>query len=303
MDWKRDHSTWSLPWLSRRISIGPHRWHVQESGEGPLILLLPGSGSSVHTWRALIPALSEAHHVIALDLPGQGFTQSPPGARSGLEEMAADIAALLRHQGWRPEAILSHSAGTAVALRLSRVAGTGTVIGINPALDNFQGMAGLLFPLFARALALSPLTATVFAASATPARARKLIEGTGSVLDEEGFDFYARLMRDRTHVSGTLNMMARWSLRTLLPELPALEARALFLAGERDLAVPPDVAARAAGMMKRGETRRLQGVGHLAHEEDPARILRELGDYLPAASASSSCASPEGARRDGRRPE
>ncbi|MCY4241893.1 MAG: alpha/beta fold hydrolase [Rhodobacter sp.] len=282
MDWTHDLPTWSLPRLSRRVSVSPHRWHVQESGEGPLILLLPGSGSSVHTWRAMIPALSERHRVVALDLPGQGFTRSPLGTRSGLEEMAADIAKLLRDQGWRPEAILSHSAGTAIALRLSKLMGTATVIGINPALDKFQGVAGWLFPLIARALAISPLTAMIFTASATPERSRRLIEGTGSKLDDEGFDYYARLMRDRAHVNGTLNMMARWSLETLLSELPTLEARTLYLTGARDLAVPPDVATRASERMQLAETRRLEGVGHLAHEEDPERILLEIRDYLPS---------------------
>jgi len=282
MDWIHDLPTWSLPWLSRRVSVSPHRWHVQENGDGPLILLLPGSGSSVHTWRTMIPVLSQTHRVVALDLPGQGFTQSPPGARSGLEEMAADIVKLLRNQDWCPEAILSHSAGTAIALRLSKLMDIATVIGINPALDNFQGVAGWLFPLIARALAISPLTARIFTASASSERSRRLIEGTGSRLDDEGLGYYARLMRDRAHVNGTLNMMARWSLEELLSELPTIEARTLYLTGAQDLAVPPDVAVRASERMQFAETRRLDGVGHLAHEEDPERILLEIRDYLPS---------------------
>ena len=120
MDWERDLPGWSLPDLSTRIVNGPHRWHVQIAGTGPDLLLLPGAGASTHTWRALIPELAKTHRVIALDLPGQGFTQSPNAKRSGLEEMAEDITALARSEGWTPAAIIGHSAGAAIAMRRNR---------------------------------------------------------------------------------------------------------------------------------------------------------------------------------------
>ena len=282
MDWTRDLTTWSHPSLSRRVALAPHQWHVQEAGAGATLLLLPGSGSSVHTWRALIPDLSKSHHVVALDLPGQGFTRSPPGSRSGLNEMAADIDALLTSEGWSPAAILSHSAGTAIALRLAQIRTVPKVIGINPALDRFEGVAGWLFPVLARLLALTPFTASLFTASATPARSRSLIEGTGSTLDDTGYRFYSRLMKDRPHVNGALNMMARWTLDRLLEDLPEIDTEALFLTGSKDGAVPPDVADRAAARMGKAQVRRLQGLGHLAHEEDPAKILAEIRGFLDA---------------------
>lgn len=280
MDWERDLPTWSLPGLSRRIVSGPHRWHVQETGDGPLILLLPGAGASVHTWRDLIPRLAENHRVIALDLPGQGFTQTSASRRSGLEDMAEDIATLCRDQDWHPAAIIGHSAGAAIALRLSQTLGTSKIVGINPALAEFDGVAGWLFPLLARLLALNPFTAPVFAFGATPSRARRLIEGTGSRITDEGLSFYTRLTADRSHVDGALRMMARWSLDRLLDDLPGIEARVLFLTGANDTAVPPKVADAAAARMKTAEVRRLDTLGHLAHEEDPDRILAEILPFL-----------------------
>lgn len=280
MDWAADLPTWSHPSLSRRIALAPHRWHVQVAGDGPVVLLLPGSGSSVHTWREFIPALARTHTVVALDLPGQGFTQSPSGSRSGLNEMAADIAELLASEGWAPRAILSHSAGTAIALRLSQIIQVDKIVGINPALDNFNGVAGWLFPLLARALAFTPFTARLFASSATPARSRSLIIGTGSTLDDDGYRFYYRLMRDRDHVNGALNMMARWSLDGLLGDLQSIKSDCLFLTGLRDKAVPPDVAQRAAGQMPHARVVEFEGLGHLAHEEDASRTLAEIESFL-----------------------
>jgi magnesium chelatase accessory protein len=280
MDWTRDLPTWSHPALSRRVVLGPHRWHVQEAGEGPMILLLPGAGASVHTWRDLIGPLARTHSVVALDLPGQGFTQTTDTSRSGLEEMSVDIAALCRSKGWDPAAIIGHSAGAAIALRLSQVLGVPKIVGINPALAEFDGIAGWLFPVLAKLLALNPLTPSLFAFGATPARARRLIEGTGSRLSDEGLAYYTRLTADRAHVNGALQMMARWSLDGLLADLPEIKAEVLFLTGANDKAVPPDVADRAAERLPHCTVHRLDGLGHLAHEEDPVRVLSEIEPFL-----------------------
>ncbi|MEM9425276.1 MAG: alpha/beta fold hydrolase BchO [Pseudomonadota bacterium] len=286
MDWERDLKSWSLPELSTRIITGPHRWHVQIAGSGPDLLLLPGAGASTHTWRALIPDLARNNRVLAVDLPGQGFTQSPNAQRSGLDEMTADLTELVKSQNWDPVAIIGHSAGAAIALRLSQTLGVPRIIGINPALDNFEGVAGWLFPFLAKMLAANPFTANFFAFGATQARARRLITGTGSQIDDEGLTYYSRLTADRSHVNGALQMMARWSLDDLVADLPDIDAKVLFLTGEDDTAVPPEVAQRAAARLPNATVKSLAGVGHLAHEENPCLILDELKGFLQNDAAS-----------------
>ncbi len=280
MDWARDLPGWSLHEQSSRIVCGPHRWHVQTMGAGPQLLLLPGAGSSTHTWRALIPVLAKRFLVRSIDLPGQGFTQSPASGRSGLDEMAFDIAELSRQEAWDTHAVIGHSAGTAIALRLSQSLNIKQVVGINPALDNFDGVAGWLFPILARFLAASPFTASLFTMGASKARARRLIEGTGSIISDEGLTFYTRLISDRTHVNGALQMMARWQLDQLLADLPTIKAKTLFLTGAKDTAVPPRVAQDAAKRMQNATTVQFDGLGHLAHEEDPDRVLEHILGFL-----------------------
>jgi magnesium chelatase accessory protein len=43
---------------------------------------------------------------------------------------------------------------------------------------------------------------------------RSLIGATGTTLDAEALALYARLIARRSHVDGTLAMMAQWSLRS-----------------------------------------------------------------------------------------
>ncbi|MEM7720046.1 MAG: alpha/beta fold hydrolase BchO [Pseudomonadota bacterium] len=280
MDWAHDLIGWSLPEYSCRIICGPHRWHVQIKGTGPDLLLLPGAGASTHTWRCLIPDLSQTHRVIALDLPAQGFTQSPNASRSGLDEMVEDLTALAQQEGWHPDAIVGHSASAAIGLRLTQTLGTPKLIGINPALDNFDGVAGWLFPLLAKMLAANPFTANVFTFGASKTRARRLIEGTGSKIDDQSLAYYAQLTADRAHVNGALQMMARWSLDDLLNDLTEIKASVLFLTGSNDRAVPPDVANRAAERLPHAEVISFSGLGHLMHEEDPQIVLEACKTFL-----------------------
>ncbi|KUF10021.1 alpha/beta fold hydrolase BchO [Pseudoponticoccus marisrubri] len=276
---------WPFAAQSTRIPLPPHEWHVQQLGDGPLLVLLHGAGGATHSWRGLAPILAERFRLVMIDLPGHGYTRSPRASRSGLDAMAEDVARLMQMQGWQPRAVIGHSAGAAVALRISLdLSPRGqrfATVGINPALTPFEGVAGWLFPAMARLLAINPLTPSLFTLrGGSPRQARKLIEGTGSTLDPEGYRLYARLLGDRDHVNGALQMMARWSLDRLLAELPRLEAPALFITGDRDRAVAPKVADRTAARMQRAEVTRLDGLGHLAHEEDPQKVADEILSFL-----------------------
>jgi magnesium chelatase accessory protein len=134
--------------------------------------------------------------------------------------------------------------------------------------------------MLARALALSPFTAGLFAASVTDQSVRGLIKGTGSVLDDAGIGFYRRLASDRAHVDGTLAMMAQWRLDGLLRRLPDNPASVVLVTGDRDLAVPPATSRDAAAALRDATLVALPGLGHLAHEEDPDTIARLIRDAL-----------------------
>lgn len=284
MDWQRDLVTWPLNVQSRRIHHPPHHWHVQEMGHGPLALLLHGAGASTHSWRDVIPLLAQSHRVIALDLPGQGFSRAGNRQRLGLPRMAEDIAALCTAQGWQPDLIFGHSAGGAIALELATrlVTPRGQppdIACVNAALGPFEGVAGWLFPVLAKVLALNPLTPTLFTLGADKvARARRLIESTGSHLSPEGLALYARLIGDRAHVDGTLQMMAQWDVAPLLSRLGTIPNRCLLITGTGDLAVPPETSARAAAQMPRATTLTLDDLGHVAQEEDAARVVAAILD-------------------------
>jgi magnesium chelatase accessory protein len=289
MDWHRDLPTWPLHHLSRRIPIGPHRWHVQETGKGDTVLLIHGAGATTHSWRDVIPWLAPHYHVVTLDLPGQGFTQSIRSRSRGLAAMSEDILSLCAAQAWKPSIIIGHSAGAAIALHMGLALqdsknGPAAIVGINAALGRFEGVAGWLFPLLAKFLALNPLTSYVFSSGGqSTKRARRLIERTGTVLTEEGIRLYARLISDPAHVNGTLQMMAQWDIDPLLKRLVELKSRSLLLCGENDRAVSPAVSKDAAREIATAKVIVQSGLGHLSHEESPKQTVLEIRRWLNEA--------------------
>ena len=282
MDWARDHSDWPLADRSRTIDVKPHKWHVQEMGEGPTALLLHGAGGSTHSWAGLLPVLAQNYHAVAVDLPGQGFTRAGTKLRLGLPKMSMDLNALLDDQGWQPELIIGHSAGGALALHLAEsLDHPARVIGINAALEPFEGPAAWLFPMMAKMLAINPFTSVAFTAGGSAmARARGLIRTTGSNIPDESLRCYARLFSDRGHVDSTLQMMAQWDVDKFAARIKRVETPILLIAGSNDLTVSPDVSRRTAEAMINATFVELEGLGHLAHEEDPDLVAQTILDWL-----------------------
>lgn len=285
MRFPQDLAGWPHAEHSRLIHVKPHRWHVQIMGQGPDLLFLHGAGGATHSWRDVLPLLAPHYRCIAVDLPGHGMTRIATRFRSSLPLMTEDLGRLIRAEGWQPQGVVAHSAGAAVALRLaSAERHPPRIVAFNPALEPFRGLAGVLFPMAARMMAMTPFaTSLVRMALVSPDRAAALLQGTGSTLGPEGVALYARLLRDRAHVEGTLLMMSQWSLDGLLADLPEIAAPTLFLLGENDATVPPASAETAASRMARARTERLPGLGHLAHEEEPRLAASRIGTFMADA--------------------
>ncbi len=274
MRWPDDATDWPLTDYSRIVLHRPHRWHLQEAGTGDTILLIHGAGGATQSFRHLFPLLMQTNHVVAIDLPGQGFTQLGAQQRCGLDHMAEDILSLCRHQNLNPTQIVGHSAGVAIALRLWELGMRPAkgITGINAALGNFKGVAGWLFPIMAKALAVTPFSASLFAATTTHSSVARLITGTGSKLDADGIGLYYRLATDRGHVDATLLMMAQWSLDGLLARLPQIDTTVQLITGLNDMAVPPQVSRDILPKLADAHLTELPNLGHLAHEEDATAI-------------------------------
>jgi magnesium chelatase accessory protein len=276
-------SDWPNRSASVQIACKPHLWHVQDIGpkSDPVLLLIHGAGGSTHSFRHLIPLLATDYRLIVIDLPGQGFTRLGARSRCGVDGMASDIAALCTAQDWPIAAIIGHSAGAAIALRLAEMTPVQAVIGINAALGKFEGASGWIFPLMARLLAITPMVAQIFSkVAATPKQVRNLLASTGSKIDPVGEAQYLHLMRMPTHVGATLAMMSQWNLDALVNRLPRQTTPTLLITAANDLAVPPSVSQKAAQRMPQARAVYVPGYGHLIHEEAAEQVSPLVRGFL-----------------------
>jgi len=246
----------------------------QGLGEGPALLLVHGTGASTHSWRGLMPILAHHYSVIALDLPGHGFTDPVNGPASSIAGMSESVSALLREIGAQPDYCVGHSAGAVVLCKmaLERRIAPRVIIGLNGAFLPLRGAAGLLFSPMARLLTHAAFVPRLIARRTNTADVARLIAGTGSTLDAEGIELYARLVRNPRHLAGAITMMGNWDLYAFASELPRLPVPLELIVAERDRTIPPRQALDVQQRVRNTVIHRVAGVGHLAHEEAPAQV-------------------------------
>jgi magnesium chelatase accessory protein len=273
MDWQAHRHEWPNSGCSRFVQAAGVRWHVQQAGQqGPQVLLIHGTGASGHTWRDLLLPLAEHAQVWAVDLPGHGFSSLAAGQGMSLQGMGASLHALMQTLGVSVDVFIGHSAGAAIAAQMvvSQRLTPQALAGINPAWLPLPGLAGLLFPPAAKLLALTSWVPQWFAKQASSqGMVDKLLEGTGSVLDDKGKALYAKLVADPEHAQGALKMMAAWDLSVGPALLRQLRCPVHILVGENDRAVPPAQAQQALSLLSDGRVDSWAGYGHLVHEELP----------------------------------
>lgn len=300
MQWSRDGGNWPLRECSRFIEAGGVRWHVQVLGHGPPIVLLHGTGASSHSWRDVAPRLASQARVLVPDLPGHGFSGPLPPSRQSLAGMAQALQALIdRLDVGRPLLGVGHSAGAALLaqMALDRPARWCALVGFNAALVPLRRALRWMVPA-ARLLAAAPFVPQLVASHARdPASVQRLVDRTGSRLGPTGSALYARLMRDPDHVAGALAMMAHWDLQAVWRRLPELTVPVVLAAADGDRTVPAAQSAEAASRIPHARLMRLNGLGHLAHEEAPEAAAAIVAD---AARRHGRGTLPDGLVRDDR---
>ncbi len=268
------------------------RWHVQIAEPDyvtdctPTVLLLHGTGGSAHEWADVLPALRSRARVIAPDLPGHGFSsiRAVNGRRSdadvlSLSGMAGAVAQLMRALGRAPDVIAGHSAGAAVALRmtLDGLAEPRAVVGFNPALipppDVWVDMLAPLAGLLVESSWLSRSAAWIAGRGST---VRSLLESSGASVTDAQVEWYRQLFTNPAHCAAALGMMNRWNLPALARDTAGLRVGFTAYAGERDAWVPVGELATQVERVAGGRMVTVAGVGHLLPEEAPERAVAAI---------------------------
>jgi pimeloyl-ACP methyl ester carboxylesterase len=287
------------PWSHRSVSANGTRFHIAESGDGPLVLLLHGFPEFWWTWRSQLASLARAgFRAVAADLRGYGGSDKPPRGYD-LVTAASDAAGMVRSLGEANAVIVGHDWGGLVAW---------TMGAYYPKVVRRLAVVSAPHPLrMSSAVLTDPFGqgkrsgyALRFQLPATPERqlvrddgakvGRLLKEWSGPGWPDDEAD---RRYREAMRIPGVAHSALeyhRWIVRSRLrPDgmryvrrmRAPIQAPTLHLHGALDTCVLPRTA-RGAGRYVDGpyRWRLIDGAGHFPHEELPDRFNAELRGWL-----------------------
>jgi len=125
------------PWRHRHVAANGARFHVAESGSGPLVLLLHGFPEFWWAWSDQLPALADAgYRAVAMDLRGYGSSDKTPRGYDPVT-LARDVVGVIRSLGASRAVLVGQGWGGYVgwavaALHPDRVAGLVPVAAAHP---------------------------------------------------------------------------------------------------------------------------------------------------------------------------
>jgi pimeloyl-ACP methyl ester carboxylesterase len=108
------------PWglEERWLEVHGARLRYYVGGEGPPLLLVHGLGGAASNWWELAPLLAPRRRVLVPDLPGHAGSSPLPSAPT-LNSFADAIVRIVEREEMRPAAVVGHSLGGLVALRIA----------------------------------------------------------------------------------------------------------------------------------------------------------------------------------------
>jgi pimeloyl-ACP methyl ester carboxylesterase len=108
-----------LPGFEERFAeVRGCRLRYLVGGDGEPLVLVHGLGGAAANWVALAPLLLPGRRVLVPELPGHGGSEPLPAA-SNLNAYADRLGHLADREGCSPAAVVGHSLGGGIALRLA----------------------------------------------------------------------------------------------------------------------------------------------------------------------------------------
>lgn len=248
--------------------------HRRFGSHGPRLLVLHGLFGCARNWQGVAERLSTAHCVYTLDLRNHG--DSPWDEAMSYADMAGDVRRFIRDHELEPCAVLGHSMGGKVAMRLALEGDprVDALIAVDvapvrythpthawevPDLEAARSRLARRYPLG------GPVTLEDVCA---------LLPGTLPNLDEH-FDW-------RVNVAAALRNLAALD-DFPVPKGRTYEAPALFVAAGLSPYLRPEHHPALRRLFPRAEIASIPDAGHWIHADRPERLVALVGEFLARA--------------------
>lgn len=274
---------WAPP-PSQFIAVRGMQVHLRDEGprDDPVpIVLLHGTGASLHTWDGWTRQLTRERRVIRFDLPGFGLTGPSPEGVYTIESYVDTVLALADTLGVQRFIVAGNSLGGYVAwatavLHPQRV---DQLILIDAAGYPFQSQSIPLAFRIARTPVLNVLMRDVLPRSVVESSLRN-VYGDPSRVSPDLVDRYFDLA---TRAGNRAALVARFDQTTpgsLAERVREIQVPTLILWGGKDRLIPLEFGARFAREIHGSRLVVFDALGHVPHEEDPVRTVAAVLPFI-----------------------
>ena len=264
--WSRDRiEAWPGALETATIATSLSDTFVLTAGDGPPVLLVPGTNFTTATWLEVVDVLAASHRVVAVDVPGQPGLSNQQRPDTGPVAYGDWLRVLIEEQDLAGAVVVGHSRGGEVAL-------AGAARGAN-----VRGLA-LFNP------------AGLFRVRVTP---RSLVHAMRWVVRPSPRSAAALLATMTTepvpqHLVDWMALVGRHVRTSLAPAplpdaaLRRVDVPVLAYTGSADGMVPPGPLQRSAHRVADLRVRPVSGAGHLLPIERP-HVVAEAVNQATAA--------------------
>jgi pimeloyl-ACP methyl ester carboxylesterase len=267
------------------------RVRVEGPADGVPLVLIHGIGRSLEDWSEQFPLLSRTHRVIALDLPGFGYSarRAEPAT---LAALARGVLSTLDALGVRrPVHLVGNSLGGAVSLQVlalapERVASLVLVNSAGFGAEVTYILRMLAIPVLGKLMLSRPSRAGL-------AHAERALYFDRALATKERVAHSLRLgrqagaaafMDEIMHNLGTFRGGVRPQWRAdLLAAVAAHPRPMLIVWGDRDRILPPSQFAAARTAFPTAQTHLFENTGHMPHLERPAELAALISEFVDGA--------------------
>ena len=246
--------------------------YLEEGSSNSNIVLIHGLGGFAERWSAVIPLLSKKYHVIALDLPGYGYSDKPSIDYTP-EFFLKFIFDFLDSMGIRKTHMIGTSLGGQIVAecaitqnkmieKIALVCPAGIMKGSTPTLDAYS-MA-----------ALYPSYDTVKTAY------EMMTDSNKKVSNDTIEDFIKRMTQSNAKMAFMSTILALKNASPITERLSNIMVPTLLIWGAHDTMIPIKYANDFASSIKNCRLEIMENCGHTPHIEEPAKFSQIVLNFL-----------------------
>ena len=263
----------------RFLVAGGARLHYLEDGEGAPVVLIHGFGGSAFSWRYVMPLLAADHRVIAIDLPGFGYSDRSSTLDLSQAAQAQRVIHAMDVLGITRATVVGHSMGAAIAERLA----IANPLRVERLVLAAPVDAGVQSPMARQsAWVRNAAAGAMRAAGQAPPIVRTMVgrglrgmaEDPAWVTREVVNGYVEPLIIPGT--AACISRMARDTGREPLAELDRIQAPTLVIAGSNDSVIPAAGTKAMADRIPGAKYAVFEGAGHLLVEERAEALVEEM---------------------------